>query len=152
MSSEHPLRVERTIGSETIVATAHLHGAPGEGSLIISDGRGEQLITLNLRRLLPLLDALSDLAWKIDQRGIPVHDEWLHYGAIGTLQALGWADNWWDCELRNRGGVQMVKVGADQVARYRAWRGLPESEQQAALMDIAPEGDADGHDQEARDA
>lgn len=80
-------------------------------------------------------------------------DEWLHYGAIGILQSLGWGENWWDCEVGWRDGAYMVKVGAEQVVRYRAWEKLPPAEQEAALVyDITPDGDADGHDQEARDA
>lgn len=149
MSEQTIIRAEATVGSETIVATACVNPTTGEGSLVIADGRGDQLVTHNLRRLLPLLDALSDITWEIDQRGLPVHDEWLHYGAIGTLQALGWQGNWWECELRHRGTTQMVKVGAAEVARYRAWQALPEDAQRSALMDITPEGDADGHDQEA---
>ena len=77
-------------------------------------------------------------------------NEWLHYGAIGILQSLGWRENWWDCEMGWRDGIYMVRVGAEQVAKYRAWEQLPSDEQDAALVyDITPEGDADGHDQEA---
>ena len=51
--------VRGTEGGETIVLT--LHGSADDGSLVISDGRGLQLITLNMRRFQALLTACQAL-------------------------------------------------------------------------------------------
>lgn len=48
-------RVSASVGGQTIVLT--VHGSPQDGSLVMSDGTGLQLITLNMLRFPALLAA-----------------------------------------------------------------------------------------------
>lgn len=59
-----PLTITATVGYETIVLT--LHGTPQDGSLVMSDGRGLQLITLNTMRLPALVAAFAKLGEVLD--------------------------------------------------------------------------------------
>lgn len=58
MTTNETYTVHATVGYETIVLVQH---GGNDGSLVISDGRGLQLITLNMRRFPALLEALQKL-------------------------------------------------------------------------------------------
>lgn len=53
-----PVRGEATVNGQTMIVTIYRYGEK-DGSVVIDDGRGTQIVTLNLRRLVALRRAIQ---------------------------------------------------------------------------------------------